>query len=261
MGYTHYWYLIPEFDEKEFEKVATDFKKMIVPLQHLGVKLAGRGGGDYPVISPTEIGFNGMNKCGHTERDLGVTWPSKSAKGVKKNSVDTILADIVNGHWFAGANLESRACDGQCSHETFTLDQHFEYSFPRQDGTTYEKEPINKRDGDPANHIGRFFDCTKTAYKPYDLAVNVCLIIAKRHLKHAILVTSDGEDKDWEEARQLCQHFLGYGQKFKLDDENKHRQVTKNHKHDLDKFGWCKGCGVFIGRKNPTFFKLVSVSK
>lgn len=267
MGYTHYWYRTPHWEQEQFEKVATDFKKMVPILQRLGVKLAGGGGADYPIITPTEIRFNGLSKCGHTQRELGITWPAEKAKGVEKNGVDTILGDIVQGHWFAGAKLESRVCGGDCSHETFSLEAEYEFSFTRPDGSVYTKDPIDKvsyvdQHGQDVkeedNHVGRFFDCTKTAYKPYDLAVNVCLIIAKQYLKHGILVTSDGEDEHWDEGRQLCQHFLGYGEKFKLDDGSKHRRPTKNHKHDLDRFGWCKGCGCFVGRESPTMFKMVT---
>jgi len=230
MGYTHYYYTSAEFDAKAFAKVAADFKKMITPLKHLGVILADGGGEDYPTISPTEIRFNGLEKCGHTQRDLGITWPGKSASGISKNDTHTILADITNSQWFAGAHLESRVCGGDCSHETFSLEQKMETSWKNDDGTMTTLEPkgelagYTNQDGTknktPENEIGKYFECTKTAYKPYDLAVTVCLVIAKQHLGEDIIVHSDGTMENWHEAMQLCHHFLGYGKGFSLDDED-----------------------------------------
>jgi hypothetical protein len=206
MGYTHYYYVKTEYDKDLFLKVSTDFKKMIPVLSHLGVKLANFNGKDYPVITPTEIRFNGLEKCGHEQRDLGITWPSKTAKGVSKNKVGTQIQEIVNGHWFAGAQLETRVCGGDCSHESFSLEQKWDDA-----GRSWKKEE--------AESGKLIFECTKTAYKPYDLAVNICLIIAKHYLKDDIKVHSDGEMKDWEEGMQLCNQFLGYGLDFTLDED------------------------------------------
>ena len=209
MGYTHYYYAEREFNKAKFKKVVDDFKKMIPVLKHLGVKLADAHGENFPKINYNVIAFNGLLHCGHTQRDLGITWPSKTAKGVSKNGVGQQLQEIVKGHWFAGAQLESRVCGGDCSHESFFLEQKLtgiaEYKL------TPEALKKNK---------GKIFQCTKTAYKPYDLAVNICLIIAKHYLKDQILVHSDGELKDWQEGMQLCQHFLGFGKNFVLDEDD-----------------------------------------
>ena len=211
MGYTHYWRVVPEFDPVKFAKVASDFKIMTKPLKHLGVVLADGLGDGYPTISPTSIIFNGPEKCGHEERTLGITWPAKKATGIIKNGVDTKLQDITKSVWFAGAELETRSCGGDCSHETFTLEQKYANTVTRWDGSTYTKE-LNKN--------GRYFDFCKTAYKPYDLAVTVCLVIANHHLCKDIIISSDGEMSNWEEAMQLCQHFLNYGMEFKLWEDD-----------------------------------------
>ncbi len=204
MGYTHYYYVSQEFDAKQFAKVAADFKTMITPLKHLGVILADGLGQNHPKITPTEIWFNGLEKCGHKQRELGVTWPAEKASGVSQNKIDQQLAELAKGHWFAGVRLETRVCDGDCSHETFSLEQKL------------SEIPQWKKEHKPDRLI---FECTKTAFKPYDLAVNVCLIIAKHHLGDAIKVTSDGDAENWQEGMQLCQHFLGYGEEFCLDKE------------------------------------------
>ena len=99
----------------------------------------------------------------------------------------------------------------------------------RYDGSTYEQEPQGEyrsfrnqdgtRDRNPANEVGKYFEFTKTAYKPYDLAVTVALVIAKHHLKEEIVIRSDGAMENWHEAMQLCHHFLGYGRGFCLDED------------------------------------------
>ena len=182
MGYTHY-YKTPPITPQTFLKIATDFKKMIGPLKHLGVPLAGYDGTGEPSITPEHIIFNGKSGCGHTEMQLGVAWPGKNAKGVAKNGVGT---HIVTESWYAGSMVESRICDGNCSHESFNLSTNAD-------------------------------DCKsfcKTAYKPYDLAVQVALIIANHHAK--VSVSSDGDQTAWHEAAMLCQHFLEYGGDFRL---------------------------------------------
>ena len=227
MGYTHYYYQEAFIDYDTFRKIKDDFLKMMSPLEHLGIKLANGFGEGRPEISMRQICFNGLSKCGHTERDLGITWPSRSAKGVSQGAtVGGKLQELVKGTWFAGAELEQRACDGDCSHETFTLEQNKVIETVYGDGTKQKVEPQgkvayisgNREVMNPANQVGKFGEFTKTAYKPYDLAVNVCLVIAKHYLGDKLVVRSDGDNSNWEEGKQLVQHFLGYGENFKLDE-------------------------------------------
>jgi len=67
---------------------------------------------------------------------------------------------------------------------------------------------------EPTEH-GLFFDFCKTAFKPYDLAVQVCLVIAAHHLD-AFTVTSDGSMDEWQDAIAVCQEVLGYGRALEL---------------------------------------------
>ena len=205
MGYTHYWYRTKTFTPAKFKAVVADFQKTLSVLEHLGVKLAGGGGEGQPIITNEEIRFNGLEKCGHVQRDLGITWPSDKAQGVAplilqhRNGNDSKAN--VDGNWFAGLTLDARTCGGDCSHETFLLTK----SIRSHLGTPNEPQ---------AN--GKYFDFCKTAYKPYDLAVNITLIIAKHHLGEQIVVSSDGELAQWKDSMTICQHFLGYGADFKL---------------------------------------------
>ena len=202
MGYTHYYETVPEFDKEKFALVAKDFEKLVAPLEHLGVKLAGGLGAGEPEITRTEIRFNGLERCGHSEKNLGIAWPSDNASGVASGHAEN---QHVAGKWHFGLEIETRTCDGDCSHETFSLEQK---RTPRGE---WDKPRKTKRDAE------MYFAFTKTAYKPYDLAVTACLIIAKHHLKDDILVSSDGNIDKWKDAMMLCGHFLGYGGGFQLD--------------------------------------------
>src|SRR3990167_8851080 len=205
MGYTHYWYRDQELDQANFGKVVIDFIKIIPTLEHLGVKLGNGLGENKPVINIEQIWFNGLEKCDHTKRELGLTWPSKNAQGIatgfKQNS------SVVDESWFAGLVINSRVCSGSCAYETFSLERI-----------------VSKESHYKGNKV---FSCTKTNYYPYDLAVNVCLIIAKHHLKDQIIVMSDGELEQWQDAIQICDHFLGYGSDFKFEEGPKNKPIEK----------------------------------
>ena len=68
---------------------------------------------------------------------------------------------------------------------------------------------------DPDEH-GRYFDFCKTAHRPYDLAIQCCLIVLKHYFGDQFKVKSDGEQADWAPAMEACQAALGFGQDFKL---------------------------------------------
>jgi hypothetical protein len=238
MGYTHYWKRVEKFDKQQFEKVAKDFMEV---LKHLSpfVPLAGGLGKCEPEINSERIWFNGVENCGHTDRNLGITWPDKNARGIafvveryQEIPADTLITLLcgsqenlsandsdISGQWFAGLKLKHRSCSGDCSHETFSLPLKIEKE-------NWQK-PIGKiryydRDGKPVYNdpkdVGRYFEFCKTAYKPYDLAVIICLIIAKHYLKEEILISSDGEIDTWRDGMLICQKILGYGLDFTLKD-------------------------------------------
>lgn len=87
---------------------------------------------------------------------------------------------------------------GDESHETFLIETN-----------------IQKSKWDDVDLI---FDFCKTAAKPYDEVVTAVLIAAKKHFGSQIVVTSDGDDSDWEAGRLLCQHACGYGTAFHFAD-------------------------------------------
>jgi len=196
MGYTHYFYREKDIDLEVMKKISSDLKKVLPEIDKGGIILAGGDGSGSPVINNNEIIFNGLENCGHKQEELGITWPSDTAGGL----ANTWQENPKNGKWFAGALLEKRACGGNCSHETLY--------FPRM-------LPIKNYHS--KDDSGKYFEFCKTAFKPYDIAVTAFFIIAKYHLKTEIDVRSDGNDKDWFDAKMLCQSVLGYGFEFNIN--------------------------------------------
>ena len=240
MGYTHYWKRVEKFDKEKFEKVVKDFKAV---LEHLSkfVPLAGGLGKGKPEINSKRIWFNGVQNCGHADRNLGITWPEKDASGIaflveryKDISTRTLLTVLcgqeeklavndsdVSGTWFAGLKLKNRSCGGDCSHETFSLPLEIEKdSWQKPIGKISHYDQYGKPVYNDAEEVGLYFEFCKTAYKPYDLAVIICLIIARHHLKDQILVDSDGTIDNWQDGILICQKTLGYGLDFTLKDRN-----------------------------------------
>lgn len=201
MGYTHYWYRPQTLEARMFAVAVKDIYVMLPVFERFGVPLAGGNGIGHPRITNTEICFNGVEQCGHQETDLGVAWPSNTARGV--NEAYQGAQHSLASTWFAGAQVQTRVCGGDCSHEGFYV--------PR----TFEPESYQQPYPDKHNF---YFDFCKTAFKPYDLAVTVCLVILKHYLPHQLLVSSDGEEPQWADAKILCQKALGYGADFTLEE-------------------------------------------
>lgn len=189
MGYTHYWYRKKKaFEPATFAKFVEDCQKIAKASE---IPLASWNGKGEPEFDPTGVAFNGREDCGHKARDLGIVWPKQPGQ----NS------------WLAGAMLERRECDGDCSHESFHIDVDV-------------GEDVYKTDED------EYFAFTKTAFKPYDVVVTGCLIVLDHYFKDQVRVSSDGGDREWEDARRLCQHVLGYGEDFKLPGEEEGNEVA-----------------------------------
>ena len=98
--------------------------------------------------------------------------------------------------------------DGDGSHESFV--------FP------WQIDRLSKRSSHD-KYSSLKFDCCKTARKPYDIAVQTVLIVISHHLNTdpagvGMIVNSDGEDAEWEEARCLVFQVLGYGADFHIGD-------------------------------------------
>jgi len=68
------------------------------------------------------------------------------------------------------------------------------------------------------NEAGLVHDFCKTRHRPYDLAVTAILIAAKRRFGDVFTVTSDGDDPEWADGRELCRTVLGFGSEYAIID-------------------------------------------
>lgn len=196
MGYAHYWNRPRIITPTTFSRIADDFSRLGSEWERLAVPLAGPLGRGRPLVGRQEIAFNGRIRCRHPI-------PSKSSLLGRLLAVTSLMSMADNEREEAGRQLweeehSQRRCPGNCAFETFW--------FPRM-------APLGAVD---AVGDGRYWDRTKTAHRPYDLAVTAALLIARRHLGGVLHIDSDGGQAQWWEARLLCQTVLGYGFKVRL---------------------------------------------
>lgn len=208
MGYSHYWYTAPQLDADKFEEFSKDCRSIVEYSQNvLGIVLAdGCAEPDSrPIIDANVVAFNGSDNqpigSWTTSEEISIPWPSPVASLVPE-IVDPI-GNKTDGNWYAGTLVTQRVApivngSGSGSYETFRVARILE-------------------DRNNADEFGRVFNCTKTAYRPYDLTVTACLIALKYHFP-ACKVSSDGEDKDWLDGKILCHNLLGYGLEYRMTE-------------------------------------------
>jgi hypothetical protein len=170
----------------------------------------GNGLGE-PTVDYSLVRFNGSMHCGHPKNhNIVIPWPAKTARG--NGPSDRAIA----GKWFAGVELQTRTCNGDCSYESFVFPRVMEGQEPVGEVAYY------KMNGQPVynkpNLVGKYFDFCKTAFRPYDWAVTAFLVIAKHYLGGKVIIHSDGELAQWQDAMWLCQIELKFGADFELDD-------------------------------------------
>ena len=193
MGYTHYWERRRVLPLRPFLAAVEDCRRFC---QALPIPLGDAHGEGEPIFSRREIGFNGHMDSGRLtsmQSAAGLVWPGDRARGI------AIVGerDAAAGRWHAGPQVVARVLgpDGDGSYETFRIERTFRPDYPEQ-----------RSEG------GWWFAFCKTNYRPYDLCVQGCLIILNHHLgSERLRVSSDGESQQWNEARDACQHVLGYG--------------------------------------------------
>ena len=135
-----------------------------------------------------------------------IPYPSEHGQGVGPS------ATAVDGDFYnIGVTLKHRCCVGHCCCETFRLDRRK----PRQSWNS-------------PNERGFVCDGTKTAFRPYDIAVTAALLIAKRHLSDHLTIHSNGADAQWRDAKSLCQNVLGYGDWFGIVEEEVEDELPAN---------------------------------
>jgi hypothetical protein len=86
-------------------------------------------------------------------------------------------------------------------------------------GEGYETFCVSRIGGSkwsPPDDDGRVFEFCKTGYRPYDLVVTACLVATKHRLGDLVTVESDGEDEEWQPAREFCLKTLRYGMAYHI---------------------------------------------
>jgi len=186
MGYCHYWEVEANIAQESFCSIVADVERIVLTLDDRGVRLAGPLGTGLPEIDAAHIAFNGISDCGHAKNEeIVIPFPAANAAGIGSSS------HAVEGPYYGmGTLLKHRTCNGNCSYETFRMLR-----------TCDEKDRVQD---------GRYADSCKTGFRPYDLAVQCVLLIAKHHLQDRIQVWSGGSDYHWNDARLLCYAHLSY---------------------------------------------------
>jgi hypothetical protein len=194
MGYAHYWERIPELSREGFLKASEDIRLMFDTLKTRGVQIAGPNGAGEPELTDSIIAFNGVRNCGHRYIDLGEPWPAKIAEGVAN------LSDPIQEgpSWFSGPYLLTRTCGGSCAGKPFIMDRNY----------------LIRRWEKPEG--GRYFCHCETAFRPYDLAVTCALLRVKERLGDEIVVSSDGYERGFNDAKRFSRELFGLPQRFEL---------------------------------------------
>jgi hypothetical protein len=212
MGYTHYWYRPQNLNKETFLKFSADCKKIFDFCENeMGIKLAdGVSNLDSkPEADDKTVCFNGSEDqpagVWTTTEEIMIPWPSEMASLSEVNADP--CANKTDGEWYAGTSVSQRVAPiknntgkGSGSYETVMIEC---------DMTLPEWKKADKE-------TGLFFDCCKTAYRPYDLAVTAVLISFKHYFPE-VVIASDGEEKDWLDGKFLCRRILGYGMDFYID--------------------------------------------
>ncbi|MGV8122386.1 MAG: hypothetical protein AB2L14_21715 [Candidatus Xenobiia bacterium LiM19] len=197
MGYSHYWSPDRPIRKKYFKRVVLDFTKLLALEQKwLEPILRGPDGIGTPLVSDTRISFNGDRHCNHHfSHSILYHLPGKTER-------------MIPHHGTYGPFIKEspiRACSsGRCSAQAMGLLSESDES------AVFLWETYN------ASYTGS----VTTNYKPYDIAVQCLLIIAKFCVP-GFKVKSDGALEHWFNAMLLCQMNLGYGLAFRL---GKHRK-------------------------------------
>lgn len=207
MGYSHYWYRPRYMDSAKFKAFSADVEKILHYCQNdLGIELTnGTKAHGVPLADREIIEFNGSDHqpIGKwtTDDEVSIPWPAPSAS-IEDDAADPCAPKVV-GTWFAGTLLSQRTAPvvngfWRGSYESFFLDRETDDDFSQED------------------KAGRLFQCIKTAYRPYDIAVTAVLVALKHHFGDDVVISSDGEMKDWRDGQFLCINLLGYGEDFTI---------------------------------------------
>lgn len=192
MAYGHQWLRSRCLDPSRFEQAIRDCKQIC---DALPIPLGNRDGKGEPVFTPTEICLNGFFSCPDVSNSGdGFIFPSAWSE-----SVAPFVVSPINGEYASGLTASARCVNsaGDGSFEPFLI-----------------KQSLGKKT-EPNNDF--VLEYCRTNYRPYDLAVQCCLIIFNHYHGDQFIVRSDGCEDHWYEASNDCQAVLGYGLEFSLE--------------------------------------------
>src|SRR5690242_6671427 len=116
MGYSHCWRRPQRIPGEIWAAIRRDFERLLLPLNDLGVELAGGLGTGWPEVTDDLIRFNGLEECGHPVfEDLVIPYPSETAQGIGTSIT------AIDGDYGLGVTVKHRCCAGRCAHDTFTF--------------------------------------------------------------------------------------------------------------------------------------------
>jgi hypothetical protein len=199
MGYSHYWRRAEHLNKQGFAKAVEEIKLVIERVREIGVTICGPTGSGKAELSEFTVAFNGCTKCGHRFRDIGKPWPTADAEGVMEVD-DPIARDAEPA--FAGAYVKTRTCGGNCAQEEFVVDRDWLHAdWHRTDRGMYPQQ-------------------CETRFKPYDLVVTAALLRLKENLGEEIVISSDGDEKAFQDAKRLCRQLFGWPSRFELESRS-----------------------------------------
>jgi hypothetical protein len=187
MGYTHYYYVSSYYKQEVWDALLKDVKKLLVlPIPKVCA---------VSNTPPYEYEYMDIDNLGELINTEEVIDGNQGYYNIDETEIS-----------FNGI--------GELAHEQFKLYQRMPPDvFERQEefakrwsvppGIEVQKEQNSKM-------LHPYFECTKTARKPYDIVVQCCLILAKKHLGDGIAVSSDGGEDEWTEAIRIIEKNFGY---------------------------------------------------
>ena len=192
MGYTHYYHVTSYYKQEEWDALLKDVKKLL----ELPIPLMANG--------RVSIGTVGSNS--HSKDDLLLAKNLGDLINQTKSELDSVPYYNIDEKEISFNGI------GELSHEQFHIyrqmppevfERHEEFA------KTY-RVPSGINDKGGAVMLHPYFECTKTARKPYDIVVQCCLILAKKHLDKGIAVSSDGGEDEWTDAIRIIEKNFGY---------------------------------------------------
>lgn len=137
------------------------------------------------------------NESGHTEADLF------TAYFVFADMARQIF-DTAKRQGIALADLSGQTLNGE------TVDDN-EVSFNGYGTDSHESFVWSRNCPQPQSWMtgSTYFDCCKTARKPYDTVVTALLVAVKKAYGDAVLISSDGSPSEWEDGLRLFEEATG----------------------------------------------------